>query len=283
MAVGLLWCSACNPDGTSQQADTSATTSGGLEEVTADQKKRADAEFEKSLTEVNPRLAEAIRKGATMEEIAQLKEPIATTPEDALRQLKVGNARFFDGTARRPGLGVNQRRAQVLSQTPFAVVLGCSDSRVPIELVYDQGLGDLFVVRVAGNLADPGTLGSIEYGVQHLKSHIVVVMGHEGCGAIDAALLPAAKQQQEPVNIRHLLDRISPALAGIPEIRDPKSRKREAVVLNIMYQKEQLKKNPVVAAAIKSGKIMVVGAYYNISSGIVEFYQDQGQNVSAAF
>ncbi|OGX87180.1 carbonic anhydrase [Hymenobacter lapidarius] len=228
-------------------------------------------------------MAEAIRKGATMEEIAQLKEPIATTPEDALRQLKVGNARFFDGTARRPGLGVNQRRAQVLSQTPFAVVLGCSDSRVPIELVYDQGLGDLFVVRVAGNLADPGTLGSIEYGVQHLKSHIVVVMGHEGCGAIDAALLPAAKQQQEPVNIRHLLDRISPALAGIPEIRDPKSRKREAVVLNIMYQKEQLKKNPVVAAAIKSGKIMVVGAYYNISSGIVEFYQDQGQNVSAAF
>lgn len=279
---GLGSVSACDQPARDQPAQAAAPAKQPAA-PSADQEQQSEARFERSLEEVPPRVAAAIRQGATMEEIAQLTEPLATTPEDALRQLKVGNARYFGGTARRPALDANRRRAQVLSQTPFAVVLGCSDSRVPIEQVYDQGSGDLFVVRVAGNLADAGTLGSIEYGVLHLKAHIVVVMGHEGCGAISAALLPKAEQQQEPANIRYLLDRIGPAVAQMPAIRDPQARKREAVVLNILYQKEQLKKNPVVAAAIKSGKIMVVGAYYNISSGIVEFYQDQGKRVSAVF
>ena len=85
-----------------------------------------------------------------------------------------------------------ERRAQILGQTPFAVVLGCSDSRVPTEIIFDQSLGSLFITRVAGNIVEMGTTGSIEYAVEHLKTHLVVVMGHEGCGAVKAALLPAS-------------------------------------------------------------------------------------------
>ncbi len=108
---------------------------------------------ESTPSEVDFKLREALLKGATMEEIARLKEPAAKTPEEAVRVLKSGNSRFFGGQARRPEMSANERRAQILQQTPFAVVLGCSDSRVPIELVYDQGLGDIFSVR---SWPDPG-------------------------------------------------------------------------------------------------------------------------------
>jgi carbonic anhydrase len=268
-----------NGAGQSQsQAQTSPTdqngSAGGQNQVGSS----ANDRFEEDLKKMDPKLADAIRQGATMEEIAALKDPVATTPAEALRALKTGNARFYNGTAQRPGLSANERRAQILAQSPFAVVLGCSDSRVPIELVYDQGLGDMFVIRIAGNLVDPGTLGSIEYGVKHLKSHIVVVMGHEGCGAISAALLPAADKSGEPANVRYLLSKIEPAVANMPVIQDRAARKREAVVANILHQKRELQKNPVVADAIRTGKITVVGAYYNISSGAVDFYEDDADN-----
>lgn len=218
-------------------------------------------------------LAEIIKKGATMEEIARLRDPVANTPADALRELKAGNSRFYGGVARRPELSANERRAQVLSQTPFAAVIGCSDSRVPTEIVYDQGLGSLFIARVAGNIADPATLGSIEYAVEHLKSHIVVVMGHEGCGAVKAAMLPAAVRAREPENVRYLLDQIVPAVTGLPAIRDEKARMREAVVSNVRLQVHKLRQNPVIQRAEKSGKITVVGAFYEIGSGAVDFLQ----------
>jgi len=218
-------------------------------------------------------LAELIKQGATMEEIARLRDPIANNPIDALRALKTGNARFYGGVARRPEMSANERRAQILSQTPFAVVLGCSDSRVPTELVYDQGLGSIFSIRVAGNIVEPGTAGSIEYAVAHLKSHIVVVMGHEGCGAVKAAMLPAAQRNAEPANVRYLLDRIVPSVTNLPPIRDEKARMREAVIANVRVQVHHLKQNPVVMQATKNGKITVVGAYYEIGSGAVDFLE----------
>ena len=218
-------------------------------------------------------LADLIKRGATMEEIARLRDPVATTPQEALRALKTGNARFYGGVARRPEMSANERRAQILSQTPFAVILGCSDSRVPTEIVYDQGLGSLFVIRIAGNLIEPGSSGSVEYAVQHLKSHIVVVMGHEGCGAVAAALLPLARQNAETENVRFLLDRIRPAVMGLPPIRDTKAKMREAVIANVRLQVHRLKQNTTVAAAIKSGKIAVIGAYYEIGSGAVDFLE----------
>lgn len=222
-------------------------------------------------------LAEAVKRGATMEEIARLRDPIARTPAEAIRALKAGNARFFGGVARRPEMSANERRAQILSQTPFAVILGCADSRVPTEIVYDQGLGTLFVVRVAGNVIEPGSVGSVEYAVKHLKSHVVVVTGHEGCGAVGAAMLPAEEQNREPANVRYLLDRIRPAVAGLAPIRDRKARMREAVIANVRLQVHRMKQNPVIAEAIKSGQIAVIGAFYEISSGAVDFLETEAE------
>lgn len=218
-------------------------------------------------------LAEKLREGATMEEIAQLRDPIATNPAEALRELKAGNGRFYGGVAHRPDLSANERRAQILGQTPFAIVLGCSDSRVPTEIVYDQNFGSLFVVRVAGNIAEPATLGSIEYAIAHLKSQILVVMGHEGCGAVSAAMLPDDEQAAEPANVRFLLEQIRPSVSNVPPLRDKKARMREAVIANVRLQVHRVRQNPVVSAAEKAGKLRVVGAYYEIGSGAMDFLE----------
>lgn len=219
------------------------------------------------------RIADAVKRGATMEEIAKLREPIASNPAEAVRALKTGNSRFFSGAARRPELSAAERRSQILAQTPFAVVLSCSDSRVPTEIVFDQGLGTLFITRVAGNIIESGTLGSIEYGIGHLKSHVVVVLGHEGCGAVKAALLPPEVRARETENIQALLNSIVPAVSKIPKIRDEKAKMREAVVANVRQQVQNLKKVKFVQDSITSGKIVVIGAYYEITSGAVDFFE----------
>jgi len=219
------------------------------------------------------RLADAVRRGATMQEIAQLREPIATTPQAALRALKTGNTRFFGGQARRPEVSAAERRAQILGQTPFAVILACSDSRVPTEIVFDQGLGTLFITRIAGNVVDAGTTGSIEYAVNHLKTHLVVVMGHEGCGAVKAALLSAEDRAKETPSIQALLNQIVPSVSKIPKLRDEKATMREAVVANVRQQVANIKKQPAIQAAIASNKIAVVGAFYEITSGAVDFFE----------
>lgn len=219
------------------------------------------------------KIADAVKRGATMEEIAQLREPIARTPQEALRALKTGNARFFSGQARRPEVSAAERRAQILGQTPFAVILSCSDSRVPTEIVFDQSLGTLFITRVAGNVVDTGTTGSIEYAVEHLKTHLVVVMGHEGCGAVKAALLPAADRARETPSIQALLNQIVPSVSQIPKIRDETAKMREAVVANVRQQVFNIKKQPTIREATANNKIAVVGAFYEITSGAVDFFE----------
>lgn len=216
-------------------------------------------------------IAELVKRGASMEQIALLKDPTANTPEEALQALKTGNARFYAGSNARQKISINERRAQIIAQTPFAVLLGCADSRVPLEIVFDQGPGDLFSIRVAGHVVEPATLGSIEYAIRHLKVHLVVILGHEGCGAVAAAMLDAEQRQQEPEHVRFLLDKITPAVCDLPHIRDHKARMREAVVANVWHQKAELEKNSVVKAAIASGQIKVVGAFYEIGSGAVDF------------
>lgn len=223
------------------------------------------------------RIADIIKRGATMEEIAELREPVATSPQEALRELKAGNARFFSGTATRPELSAAERRAQILGQTPFAVVLGCSDSRVPIEIVFDQGLGYLFITRVAGNIVDPSTTGSVEYAVNHLKTHLVVVMGHEGCGAVKAAMLPPEERAKETESIQALLNQIVPSVSKIPKIRDEKAKMREAVIANVRQQVANIKKQPAIQKAVASNRIAVIGAYYEITSGAVDFFETDEQ------
>ncbi len=219
-------------------------------------------------------VAELTRRGASMKEIALLKNSGAQTPEEALGSLKAGNARFYSDKPERVFADVNHRRAQIMTQTPFAVILGCSDSRVPVEIIFDQGPGDIFSVRVAGHVISPGALGSVQYALAYLKIHLVVVLGHEGCGAVAAAMPDAIVRGDEPSHVRFLLESIAPALTGLPHIHDAKARMREACVLNVMHQKKRLESDPFVAAAVASGRLQVVGAFYDIGSGAVDFLDD---------
>ena len=212
-------------------------------------------------------------RGATMADIAKLRDPAANNPEEALRALQEGNARFYSGAQTQIGMTANERRSQIMMQTPFAVVLGCADSRVPIEIVFDQGPGNLFSVRVAGNVADGVALGSLEYAINHLKVHLLVVMGHEGCGAISAALMPDEDRRKESAHIYSLLEQIAPALAQLGNITDNKARMREAVILNVKHQVSRLRENEVVKAAEARGQLSVVGAFYEIGSGAVDFLE----------
>lgn len=211
----------------------------------------------------------------TMKDVAQIKAPSVKTKAEAILALKIGNARFFSGRRLTYDFSALERRAQILTQTPFAVILGCSDSRVPTEIVYDQQPGDLFVIRVAGNLAEASTLGSIEYAIKHLKTRVVVVMGHEGCGAVKAAMLDQAARSFEPKHLQFLLEHIVPAVSKLPRIRDSKARMREAVIANIRMQVHNLKQNPVVSEAVQKNEIAVIGAYYEISSGAVDFLETE--------
>ena len=221
-------------------------------------------------------LAELTKRGATMEEMARLREPVARTPEEAVRALKLGNARYYGGQSLRQEHSPVERRAQIVGQTPFAVVLGCSDSRVPTEYVFDQGPGHIFTVRVAGNVVAPTTLGSIEYAVKHLKPHVLVVMGHEGCGAVHAAMsLTEEEVAAEPENVRHLIECIGPAVRNLPPIRDAKARMREAVIASVRQQVFYLNQNPVVREAAGGGQVAVIGAFYEISSGAVDFLETE--------
>jgi carbonic anhydrase len=219
-------------------------------------------------------VSELIKRGATMEQIALLKDPTANTPQEALELLKNGNSRFYSNKPERVFTDVNHRRAQIMTQTPFAAIVGCADSRVPVEIIFDQGPGDIFSIRVAGHVISPGALGSVQYALAHLKIHLVVVLGHEGCGAVAAAMPDAPRHADEPTHVKWLLDAIAPGLEELGPIRDPKARMREACVLNVMHQKARLEADPYVAAAVAAGRVQVVGAFYEIGSGAVDFLED---------
>ena len=230
-----------------------------------------------SLIENDLELGRVFKTNLSMREVAQLKAPTIKTAEEAILALKIGNARFF-GAQRLPSeFSAIDRRAQILTQTPFAVVLGCSDSRVPTEIIYDQQAGDLFVIRIAGNVVEAGTLGSIEYAINHLKTRVVVVMGHEGCGAVQAAMQDEAERSFESQYIQFLIDRIVPSVSKLPRIRDLKARMREAVIANVRMQVHQLKQNQVVLEAMQKKEIAVIGAYYEISSGAVDFFETEAE------
>ncbi len=235
---------------------------------------RMDDPAELLAADLQRRILDAIRRGASMEDIADLKDADIQSPEAAIQALKDGNARFFSGQVARPEIGANTRRAHIMGQTPYAAVLACSDSRVPVELVFDQGLGQLFVVRVAGNVVGGAALGTLEYALEHLDVQLIMVLGHEGCGAVAAALLPEQRVAQEPENLQELIRCIQPSVAGLPVIRDKKARMREAVLNNIRHQAHLLRQHPLIRDAEAAGRIRVVGGYYEIGSGAVDFLVD---------
>lgn len=203
-------------------------------------------------------------------------------PSEVLSELQKGNARFWMGTARRPECSAFERRALISKQFPLTAILGCSDSRVPTEIVFDQGLGDMFVVRVAGNCLDNTTAASLQYSVYHLKVKVLVVLGHEGCGAIKAAQLPGDAIDKEPACLGKLLNTLK---AGLDEdrlqaLRDAKAHDREAVTTNVKRQVEKLTTDTGIMMKVKSGELIIVGAFYEISSGIVDFFHEVNQDTA---
>lgn len=190
--------------------------------------------------------------------------PAASSPSQALALLKAGNARFVAGKSECGPLTA-RRMELTQGQSPFAIVLGCSDSRVPIETVFDQVPGHLFVVRLAGNFADDNGLGSMEYGVAVLKSSLILVLGHSGCGAIDAAVKYVNEGTTVPGHIQGLVTAIAPAVKKGESVD-------EAIAANVKANVAAIpQRSGIIAAAVKSGQIRVVGGVYELHTGNVRF------------
>jgi len=202
---------------------------------------------------------------------------MSKTPSDVLQELQRGNARFWGGKSIRPDASAFERRTLIMQQFPSVAILGCSDSRVPIEIVFDQGLGDIFVIRVAGNaLAGWATKGSMEYAVHHLKVKVLVVMGHEGCGAVKAAQSNNTDIQKESPMLAKMLMQIKKDLDEdrLFHIRDARAHDREAVVTNVRAQVERLTQDAAIMQKVHDKELIIVGAFYEISSGIVDFFHE---------
>jgi carbonic anhydrase len=202
-----------------------------------------------------------------------------TTASQALAKLKDGNQRFVSGVRSLETLMSQTRRSDFLQQqTPFAVILGCSDSRVPVEIIFDQGLGDLFVIRVAGNIVAPSQIGSIEFAANRFGTRLVVVLGHSMCGAVSATLeeLVRPTSDRSP-NLRSIVDRIRPSVVGLLETdikHNPHELLNHAIRANIRASVNQLRHgSQILENLIETDQLMIVGAEYSLETGKVTFFE----------
>lgn len=185
---------------------------------------------------------------------------------DALERLQDGNRRYAKGDSHLNSRSGHQA-GMAAGQRPFAIVLACSDSRVPVEMVFDQGLGDLFVIRVAGNIVAPSQIGSIEFAATRFGTRLVVVLGHSNCGAVSATLdeLSLERTHRSP-NLRSIVDRIRPAVEGLD-----KRSLHDAVIANVKQSVDQLRHGSLLLEQfIESGELAIVGAEYSIETGEVQ-------------
>ena len=191
------------------------------------------------------------------------------SPNDALQKLKDGNQRFITGKSTKPRQDFNRIKEVSTGQNPFATIVGCSDSRVPNEIIFDQGLGDLFIVRTAGQVSSYASWGSIEFAEEMLGSKLIIVLGHTKCGAVNAAVtIP-----EVPGHIITLINAIKPAVERAKQ-KDPSHLTETAISENIHMQVEQLKAlEPVLAKRVREGSILIIGALYDLDSGKVEFFE----------
>lgn len=197
---------------------------------------------------------------------------------EALERLREGNRRFVSGLQTGDSLTGSARRGELLvGQAPFAIVLGCSDSRVPVEIVFDQGLGDLFVVRVAGNVAAPSQVGSIELAAERYGARLVVVLGHSRCGAV-LATLEALRQPAVPQspNVRSIVDRVRPSVEALPTAdldRDRDALVRDAIRANVRASADHLRRgSAVLRRLVQEDGLVIVGAEYSLETGTVDFF-----------
>jgi carbonic anhydrase len=197
---------------------------------------------------------------------------------EALALLQDGNRRFVSDESNRDAITGRVRRLELTaSQAPFAAILGCSDSRVPVEIVFDQGLGDLFVIRVAGNIVAPSQIGSVEFAAEQFGTRLVVVLGHTKCGAIETTL----QQLQRPIenqsrNLHSIVDLIRPSIEGLlaTDLRhDLHALGNAAVRANIRASVKHLRHgSDIIEHLIRKAGLMVVGAEYSLETGVVEFF-----------
>jgi carbonic anhydrase len=201
---------------------------------------------------------------------AKAKVPPAN-PDEALKRLQAGNARFVRGKTTAPTATTVQRSKLVEGQAPFAAILGCADSRLPPELVFDQGLGDLFTVRVAGNTASASVVvGSVEYAASILGSSLIVVLGHDDCGAVKAAIDVVTKGESFPGQLDGFIDPIIPAVQAVQNV-PPDQLLEASVEQNVRQAAAALTSQSLIAEEIAAGKLKVVGAEYRLASGKVDF------------
>lgn len=199
------------------------------------------------------------------------------TATEALERLRAGNSRFVSDSEQHVSTARKHRSELVVRQEPFAIVLGCSDSRVPAELVFDQGLGDLFVIRVAGNIVAPSQVGSVEFAAERFGTRLVVVMGHSTCGAVQATLeeLERPSERRSP-NLRSIVDRIWPSVQGLlaTDLRhDPDALLENAIRANIRASADHLRHgSQTLEQMIQEEGLLVVGAEYSLETGVVDFF-----------
>jgi carbonic anhydrase len=199
---------------------------------------------------------------------------------EALERLREGNRRFVSDTRVSDAFVSRSRRAELArSQQPFAIILGCSDSRVPAEIVFDQGLGDLFVIRVAGNIVAPSQVGSVEFAAARFGTPLVVVLGHSQCGAILATLEELRRPtENQSRNLRAIVDRVRPSVVGLLDSgrqEDPNALVKRAVRANIRASVSHLRHgSEVLEQLIQGDGLVVVGAEYSLESGEVEFFDE---------
>ena len=193
------------------------------------------------------------------------------SPTEAISKLKEGNGRYTSGSLQHPGQTAERRTELANTQHPFATIISCSDSRVPPEIVFDQGLGDLFIVRVAGNVINDEGLGSVEYSVDHLGTRLILVLGHQSCGAVKAAKETIAAKGKAPGHIQSLVTAIKPAVEATA--KDDLETTTKANVKNVVQALRS--STPILKAEVDSGKIQVVGGYYSLDTGAVTFLDDK--------
>lgn len=193
------------------------------------------------------------------------------TADEALSRLMDGNRRFLEGAARAPGFRREVLADLAKGQRPYATILGCSDSRVPPEQIFDAGMGELFVVRVAGNVLSPEVAGSIQYAGAHLQTPLLVVLGHEGCGAVQAALDAKHQNIAQPSRISLLLDSLLPALPQLGPGLPPHLQLSQAVESNVRWTLRLIRESPEGRARAAEGRMKLVGAIYEITTGRVRF------------
>ena len=197
---------------------------------------------------------------------------------ESLERLQDGNRRFVSDTQHRGAMvGQARRNELVAEQKPFAVILGCSDSRVPLEIIFDQGLGDLFVIRVAGNVVAPSQVGSVEYAVEQYGTQLVLVVGHTNCGAVIATLddLSRPSENRSP-NLRSIVNRIRPSVESLLDTdiaEQPDELLKQSVRANVHASVEGLRHgSEIIEQLVDTNKLLVIGAEYSIETGVVDFF-----------